>query len=64
LDKENKLKRDHGKLGVRGVLSFFFPWEKEENECVRGELVVMCEVSFMKEMCANKRAWKEGVCSK
>ncbi len=43
----------------------FFPWEEEENECVKGKLVIMCEeVSFMKKMCVNKRAWKEVVCSK
>jgi hypothetical protein len=43
----------------------FFPWEEEENECVKGQLVIMCEkVSFMKKMCANRITWKEVVCNK
>jgi hypothetical protein len=42
-----------------------FPWEEEENECVREELVVMCEeMLFIEKMCANKRTWKEVVCNK
>jgi hypothetical protein len=28
---------------------FFFPCEKEENECVRGELVIMCEEMLFME---------------
>jgi hypothetical protein len=49
-------RRGHGKLEGRGG---------EENECVKGELVVMCEeVLFIEKMCANKRTWKEVVCNK
>ncbi len=34
----------------------FFSWEKEENECVKGNLVVVCEeMLFMEEnVCKQK----------
>jgi hypothetical protein len=33
----------------------FFPGRNEENECVKEEIVLMCEkVLFMGKMCANK----------
>ncbi len=33
-----------------------FSGKKEENECVREELILMCEkVLFVEKMCANKK---------
>ncbi len=56
LDKENKLKERSWEAYQRrsGILCVFWG-KKEENECVREELVLMCEkVLFMEKMCANK----------
>jgi hypothetical protein len=51
-------KRGHGKLEIFFFWGYlvFFSWEEEENSCVRGELVVMCEkVLFMEEnVCKQK----------
>ncbi len=56
--------RRHGKLGKGefcGIL-YFFPWEEEENECVRGELIVVCEeVLFMEENVCKQKSM-EGSC--
>jgi hypothetical protein len=48
-------RRGHGKLTKQGSGScVFFPGKREENECVRKKLVLMCErMLFMKKMCAN-----------
>ncbi len=64
--KKTSSRRGHEKLEeIRELYIMCFLWEEEENECVREELVVMCEeMLFMKKMCANKRTWKEIVCSK
>ncbi len=50
MDKDNKPKEGHGKLwgGGNNFLSFVF-LEVEENECVRKELVVMCEEMLFME---------------
>jgi hypothetical protein len=50
-------RRGHGRLSKGGVVScVFFRGKKEENECVREELVLMCEeVLFMEKLCANKK---------
>jgi hypothetical protein len=41
---------------------YFFPWEEEENECVRGELIVVCEeVLFMEENVCKQKSM-EGSC--
>ncbi len=36
----------------------FFSWEEDENECVKGKLIVPGR------KCAKKKSWKEVVCSK
>ncbi len=57
LDKENKLKERSWEAYQKksGILCVFLG-EKEDNECVREELVLMCEkMLFMKKMCANKK---------
>jgi hypothetical protein len=47
-----------------GILCVF-QGKKEENECVREELILMCEkVLFMEKNVCKQRAWKEVVCSK
>jgi hypothetical protein len=61
LDKENKLKEGSWKLTKERGISCVLGKEKEENECVRKILVLMCEkVLFMENMCANKSM--EGSC--
>jgi hypothetical protein len=49
-------RRGHGRFTKGEVVScMFFLRKREENKCVRGKLVVMCErMSFMEKMCANK----------
>jgi hypothetical protein len=44
----------------------FFWGKKEENECEREKLVLMCEkMLFMeKKIMCKQRAWKEVMCSK
>jgi hypothetical protein len=38
----------------------FFRGKKEENECVRGKLVLMCgRMLFMEKLCANKEHGKK-----
>jgi hypothetical protein len=62
LDKENKLKEGSWRLTKERGVSYVLGKEKEENECVRKRLVLMCgEVLFMKKMCANKNM--EGSCA-
>jgi hypothetical protein len=50
-----------------GVRVFFFG-KKEENECGREELVLMCEKMFFKinkkNYVCKQKTWKEVVCSK
>jgi hypothetical protein len=42
-----------------------FSLEEEENECVKEKLVVMCEKCYLwKQMCVNKRTWREVTCNK
>jgi hypothetical protein len=55
--KRTNSRRGHGKLTKGGVVSYVFcPGKKEENECVRGKLVLMCKITlFMEKMCANKK---------
>jgi hypothetical protein len=51
LDKENKLKGGSLEAWEKGsfILGFSFG-EEEENECVKGELIIMCvEMLFMEE---------------
>jgi hypothetical protein len=57
LDKENK-RRGHKKLGGEEfflILCFF--WEEDDNECVKGKLVVMCEEMLFMEanVCKQKK---------
>jgi hypothetical protein len=49
-------RRGHRRLTKREVVPcVFFLRKKEENECVKGKLVLMCEIMlFMEKMCANK----------
>jgi hypothetical protein len=51
-------RKGHGKLGEKKFLGYlmFFSWEEEENECVKGDLVVVCEeMLFMEEnVCKQK----------
>jgi hypothetical protein len=58
-------KRGHGRLTKRGVVyCVFFRGKKEENECVRGKLVLMCgRMLYMEKMCANKEHEKKCVAS-
>jgi hypothetical protein len=46
----------HGRFTKKkGVVSCVFFCGKEENECVREKLVLMCEkMLFIEKMCANK----------
>jgi hypothetical protein len=55
LEKGNKLKEGSRKLTKQEEFVCFFP-KKEENECGKEKLVLMCEkVLFMKKkLCANK----------
>ncbi len=56
LDKGNKLKEGSRRLTKKEELMCFFLKKKEENECGREELILMCEKVFMKKrkLCANK----------
>jgi hypothetical protein len=49
LDKKYKFKEVSWKAWVKRIFCMLcFPSEKEENECVKGKLVVVCEnVLFM-----------------
>jgi hypothetical protein len=50
LDKGKKFKEGSWEVwGIKEFYVMFFPWGKEENECVRRKLVIMCEVSFMEK---------------
>jgi hypothetical protein len=43
-------------LGEKKKYFVCFLWEEEENECVKKDIVVMCEeVLLMEKMCANKK---------
>jgi hypothetical protein len=56
LDKGNKFKEGLRRLTKEEEFVCFFFKKKEENECGREELVLMCEkMLFMKKnLCANK----------
>ncbi len=64
--KKISSRKGHGKLGWEEFLFYLmFSLEKEENECVRGELTVMCEKKlFIEANVCNKKTWKEIVCNK
>jgi hypothetical protein len=48
-------RKGHGRLTKKEWDLVYFREEKEENECVKEKLVLMCEkVLFMEKMCANK----------
>ncbi len=54
--RKTRSRRGHGGLpkGKGSILRF--GKEKEENECVRKKLILMCEkVLFMGKMCTKKR---------
>jgi hypothetical protein len=55
-------KKGLGKLGGTKVLSYVFFWEKEENEFVKEELVVMCEKMLFIEKNVCKQKSIEGSC--
>jgi hypothetical protein len=55
LDKEDKFKEGSWRLTKGRGEYLVFGKEKEENECVRIRLIIMCgKVLFMGKMCANK----------
>jgi hypothetical protein len=57
-------RRGRGKLekGEFCDILCFFSWEEEENECVRRELIVVCEeVLFMEENVCKQKSM-EGSC--
>jgi hypothetical protein len=67
LDKENKLKEGSWEAYQKKewTLCVFFWGKKEDNEYVRGELILMCErMLFIKKKVCKQRAWKEVVCNK
>jgi hypothetical protein len=51
---------------AQGGVRVFFVRKKEENECGREKIVLMCEkMLFMeKKIVFKQRAWKEIVCGK
>ncbi len=55
-DFQTSSRRSCGRFTKGKVVScVFFGGKKEENECVREELIFMCEkVLFIEKMCANK----------
>jgi hypothetical protein len=55
-------RRGHGKCGGEEFLSCVFSLEEEENECVRGELIVMCEKMLFMEVKVCKQKSMEGSC--
>ncbi len=54
--KDDKLKERLRKLTKKEELVCFYLRKKEENECGREELVIMCEKMFVKKrkLCENK----------
>jgi hypothetical protein len=57
LDKENMLKERSWQTWVKGFFYLVFSLVKEENECVRGKLVIVCEeICSWKKMCVNKKS--------
>jgi len=54
--RETNSKKGHGGLLRERGVSCVGEREKEENECVRKRLVLMCgKVLFMKKMCARNK---------
>jgi hypothetical protein len=49
-------------LSERSCFYLVFSWEKEENECVKGELVVMCEEVLFMEANVCKQKSMERTC--
>jgi hypothetical protein len=61
LDKDNKFKEGSWKEWVKGIFfNLVFSLEKEDNECVGGELVVMCEEMLFMEANVCKKKSMEG----
>jgi hypothetical protein len=50
-----------GSLGEKFFFILCFSWEKEDNECVRGKLVIMCEeLLFMEENVCKQKNMERG----
>ncbi len=50
-----------GSLGEKNFFILCFSWEKEDNECVRGKLVIMCEeVLFMENNVCKQKSMERG----
>ncbi len=63
LDKENKFKEGSWKAWWREFIFILcFSSKEEENECVRGDIVVMCEKMLFMEENVCKQKNMEGSC--
>jgi hypothetical protein len=60
LDKENKLKERSWKAWVSGIFFYFVFFLEEEDDCVKGELIVMCEEMLFVETNVYKQKSMKG----